>query len=46
MGKQAMGMYALNFQERFDALAHLLCYPQIPMVSSYMSKFYGVQDMP
>ena len=46
MGKQAMGMYALNFQERFDALAHLLCYPQVPMVSSYMSKFYGVQDMP
>jgi DNA-directed RNA polymerase II subunit RPB2 len=46
MGKQAMGMYALNFQERFDAMSHLLSYPQIPMVSSYMSKFYGVQDMP
>lgn len=46
MGKQAMGMYALNYNERFDALAHLLCYPQVPMVSSYMSKFYGVQDMP
>ena len=46
MGKQAMGMYALNFQERFDALAHLLCYPQVPFVSPFMSKFYGAQTMP
>jgi DNA-directed RNA polymerase II subunit RPB2 len=46
MGKQAMGMYALNFQERFDALGHLLCYPQIPLVSPFMSKFYGCQEMP
>ncbi len=46
MGKQAMGMYALNFQERFDALAHLLCYPQVPFVSPFMSKFYGAQEMP
>jgi DNA-directed RNA polymerase II subunit RPB2 len=46
MGKQAMGMYALNFRERFDALAHLLCYPQMPLVSPFMSKFYGCQKMP
>ncbi len=46
MGKQAMGMYALNFQERFDAMAHLLCYPQLPFVSPFMSKFYGSQTMP
>jgi DNA-directed RNA polymerase II subunit RPB2 len=46
MGKQAMGMYALNFRERFDAMAHLLCYPQIPLVSPFMSKFYGGQEMP
>jgi DNA-directed RNA polymerase II subunit RPB2 len=46
MGKQAMGMYALNFRERFDALAHLLCYPQVPFVSPFMSKFYGAQAMP
>ena len=46
MGKQAMGMYALNFRERFDAMAHMLCYPQIPLVSPFMSKFYGAQDMP
>lgn len=46
MGKQAMGMYALNFRERFDAMAHMLCYPQIPLVSPFMSKFYGGQSMP
>jgi DNA-directed RNA polymerase II subunit RPB2 len=46
MGKQAMGMYALNFQERFDALSHILCYPQVPFVSPFMSKFYGAQEMP
>jgi DNA-directed RNA polymerase II subunit RPB2 len=46
MGKQAMGMYALNYRERFDAMAHLLCYPQIPLVSPFMSKFYGSEKMP
>ena len=46
MGKQAMGIYALNFRERFDAMSHILCYPEIPMVSPYMSKFYGAQSLP
>ena len=46
MGKQAMGIYALNYRERFDALAHCLCYPQVPLVSPFMSKFYGSQTMP
>jgi DNA-directed RNA polymerase II subunit RPB2 len=46
MQKQAMGMYALNFEERFDAMAHLLCYPEVPMVSPFMSKFYGAQKLP
>lgn len=46
MGKQAMSVYALNYRERFDAMSHVLCYPEIPMVSSYMSKFYGAQSLP
>jgi len=46
MGKQAMGIYSLNFRERFDAMSHVLCYPEIPMVSPYMSKFYGAQTLP
>ncbi len=46
MGKQAMGIYALNYLQRFDALAHVLSYPQVPLVSPFMSKFYGSQTMP
>jgi len=46
MGKQAMGVYALNFRERFDAMSHVLSYPEIPMVSPYMSRFYGAQSLP
>jgi len=46
MGKQAMGMYAMNFRDRYDALAHLLCYPQVSFVSPFMSRFYGAQAMP
>jgi len=46
MGKQAMGIYALNFRERFDAMSHVLCYPEQPMVSTYMSRFFGAQSLP
>jgi DNA-directed RNA polymerase beta subunit len=46
MGKQAMGVYALNYRERFDAMSHVLCYPQEPFVSPFASKFYGLQSMP
>ena len=46
MGKQAMGIYALNFRERFDAMSHVLCYPEVPMVSTYMSRFYGAEKLP
>ena len=46
MGKQAMGVYALNYRERFDAMSHVLCYPQVPFVSPFASKFYGLQMMP
>lgn len=45
MGKQAMGIYAFNFRERFDAMSHILCYPNVPLVNPFMSKFYGGQTM-
>lgn len=46
MGKQAMGIYSLNFRQRFDAMAHVLCYPEKPMVSSYMSRTFGSESLP
>jgi DNA-directed RNA polymerase II subunit RPB2 len=45
MGKQAMGVYALNYRERFDALGHVLSYPQVPFVNPYMAKYYGADKM-
>jgi DNA-directed RNA polymerase II subunit RPB2 len=46
MGKQAMGVYALNFTERLDTMSNLLMYTAKPLVSPYMSKYYRAQDMP
>ena len=46
MGKQAMGVYALNFMERMDTMSNLLCYVSRPLVSPFMSKYYGAQKMP
>ena len=46
MGKQAMAIYSLNFRERFDAMSHILCYPEKPMVSSYMSRLFGAEKLP
>ena len=46
MGKQAMGVYALNFRERLDTMANLLWYSTVPLASPYMSRFYRAQSMP
>jgi DNA-directed RNA polymerase II subunit RPB2 len=46
MGKQAMGVYALNYTERLDTMSNLLMYTARPLVSPYMSKYYRAQDMP
>ena len=46
MGKQAMGVFAQNYKERFDALAHMLMYPNLPLVSPTMGKYYGAYSMP
>jgi DNA-directed RNA polymerase II subunit RPB2 len=46
MGKQAMGVYALNYRERLDTMANLLWYSSMPLASPYMTKFYRAQTMP
>jgi DNA-directed RNA polymerase II subunit RPB2 len=46
MGKQAMGVYSLNYRERFDTMAHVLSYVEKPFVSPFMSRFYKAQELP
>jgi len=46
MGKQAMSMYTLTFKQRKDTVAHVLGYPQKPLVSTQISRLMGFDDMP
>lgn len=46
MGKQAMGLYALNYTERLDTMSNVLCYNARPLISSYMAKYSRAIEMP
>jgi DNA-directed RNA polymerase II subunit RPB2 len=46
MGKQAMGIYAMNFLKRMDTAANVLLYPQRPLVYTKMSEHYLDNKMP
>ena len=45
MGKQAMSMYSLAFQKRTDTIAHVIGYPQRPLVSTRASALMGFDEM-
>lgn len=46
MAKQSLGIYAANFKLRLDTRAHILHYPQIPMVKTHAMKAIGFNERP
>jgi DNA-directed RNA polymerase beta subunit len=46
MGKQALGIPTLNFNDRYDTTNYVLYYPQKPLVCTKMHDIIGTNKMP
>ena len=46
MGKQAVGIYMSNYNQRIDTLGHVLNYPQKPMARTRLSKYTNSDNLP
>ena len=46
MCKQAMGLYSINFNNRFDTLSYILYYPQLPIVRPKVANYLNLDKNP
>lgn len=45
-GKQAIGVYASNFNNRIDTMSYVLHYPQKPLVQTHYHHYLKANDLP